>query len=583
MYLTNMDQNIFLLGTILLATSLVFVLLFRRYGLGAVLGYIVAGIAVGPSGLQLVSDAHVIMRFSEIGIVLLLFLVGLDLAPRRLWRLKREILGLGLAQVVLAGLALAAGLLLFTSFTPAAALALGLPLALSSTAQVLPMLQSEGRLNSPLGERAFSILLFQDLSIVPLLTIVAALSRAPNLDVPVNPLVVVTQSLLAIIVLVAAGRFLLVPALRLIGHYAERELFIVAGLLAVCASAGLTSAIGLSPALGAFIAGVMLADSPFRHELEADINPFRSILLGLFFLSVGMLLDIHAVLERPFFVLAMAAMVICIKAAVLFGIARLFGAPQRGALILALLLSQGGEFAFVIFGAAQMALLIAPETVSIFNAVVTVSMVATPFLMLLAKKMGDITTLEPSPAIGQFPTKSAEIIVVGHGRFGQTIAQIAAAAGFKIILIDIDPAQIEMSSSFGHKVFYGDGTRIDLLRSAGAEQARLLFFCQNGDGLDQNQIAQIATSFPHLSIFARVYDRVQLMQLAGAQLAGTEREVMESAIALARKGLFNLDMTASEVDDIVQSFRRHDRKRLSAQITAQDVYAGDGADIEVIK
>jgi monovalent cation:proton antiporter-2 (CPA2) family protein len=336
-------------GVILLGVATVFVLLFRRLGLGAVLGYLIAGALVGPQGLHLVGGAQSKLDIAEIGIVLLMFLVGLELSPARLWRLKNDIFGLGTAQVVACGLALAAIIYAFTEFSGGAALALGLPLALSSTAQVLPSLKNSGRINSPFGEKAFSILLFQDLSIVPLITIVAALSRNP-MDVSGPPgWTVALYTVGAIAALVVAGRFILRPVLNLVGGLGDRELFVVVGLFTVLASAALMHSLHLSTALGAFVAGVILADSPYRHEIESDVEPFRSVLLGLFFLAVGMVLDIAAVLAHPLFVISMAATLVIVKIALVSGIARLFGVERKPALALGLLLSQGGEFGFVLF------------------------------------------------------------------------------------------------------------------------------------------------------------------------------------------------------------------------------------------
>ncbi|HXD01889.1 MAG TPA: monovalent cation:proton antiporter-2 (CPA2) family protein, partial [Novosphingobium sp.] len=368
-------------GVLLLGFALGFVLVFRRLGLGATLGYLLAGAVVGPQALHLVGDAEGKLGFAELGITLLLFIVGLELNPARLWKMRREIFGLGLLQVALCGLAVAAFVTLGLGFTWAAAIALGLPLALSSTAQVLPMLQSSGRLRAPFGERAFAILLFQDLSIIPLITIIAALSRNPAQQGGPPGWLLVLYTLGAIVGLVLAGRWLIRPLFRLIGNMGEREMFVAAALFTVLAAGALMELLGLSTALGAFIAGVMLADSPYRHELEADVEPFRSILLGLFFLAVGMMLDLHAIAERPLFVAGVALALITIKSLVIFGIARLFGMAWRPALGLGLLLSQGGEFGFVLFAQAQDALLIGPEAASLFGAVVTLSMATTPFLM----------------------------------------------------------------------------------------------------------------------------------------------------------------------------------------------------------
>lgn len=566
--------DIFLSGTVLLAAALAFVLLFRKLGLGAVLGYLVGGIIIGPQVLQLVADPELIVGFAEIGIVLLLFLVGLELAPARLWQLKRDIFGLGMAQVALCGIVLSGFVYLVTGSTWGAALGLGLPLALSSTAQVLPLLQSQGRLNTPTGERAFSILLFQDLSIVPLLTIIAAMSRAPQTG-PVTPgWLTALYALAAIAGLVAAGRYGLAPLLKLIGKVAERELFIVAGLFAVFGSAALMHSIGISAALGAFIAGVMLADSPFRHELEADIDPFRSILLGLFFLGVGMMLDIGVILADPLFIVAMALALVGIKIAIIYGIARAFGMENRAAFVLGLLLSQGGEFAFVLFAEAQAALLIAPEAASRFGAIVTLSMATTPFLMLLTRLFGGVRGSGTEDMVDPEQARQSSAIVIGHGRFGQAVAQIFAGANISVTLIDLNPDQIRLSGEFGRKVFYGDGTRIDLLRRAGAEQAGTLLFCQDDRNFGPDQIAPIAHAFPDAKIFVRANDRRQLLALKHAPIAAAQRELFESSVKLAQTALLRTGIDPIVADRVVEEFRRRDCERLEMQMEQGTLHAG---------
>jgi glutathione-regulated potassium-efflux system protein KefB len=437
-------------GVILLGAAMLFVMLFRRLGLGAVLGYLVAGALIGPAGFGLVNAPDEMLRIADLGIVLLLFLVGLELHPERLWRLKHDIFVLGLLQVTLSGLAIAALVHFATGFSIAASLAIGLPLALSSTAQVLPSIRADGSINTPAGERAFSILLFQDLSIVPLITIVAALSRAPADPATPPGWQLALYTLAAVAGLVLAGRFLINPLFRLVGRISERELFIVAGLFVVLATAAVMEALHLSTALGAFIAGVMLADSPYRHELEADIDPFRSILLGLFFVAVGMMLDLDAITERPLFVIGMAAAIIALKAAILFGIARLFRMERRRAVKLGLLLSQGGEFGFVLFAAAQSSLLITPEAASLFAAIVTVSMATTPFLMMFTDGLDRRASRRGGGNL-EGPEQSApsQAIVIGYGRFGQTVGQMMMAKGIPVTLIDSKPSQIELSGDFG--------------------------------------------------------------------------------------------------------------------------------------
>ena len=571
-----MEQGTSLLrdGFLLLGFGLGFVLLFRKLGLGATLGYLVAGAVVGPQVLGLVGDAESKMGVAELGITLLLFLVGLELSPTRLWRMRREIFGFGTLQVVLCGVVVAAIVWFFTGFTMAAAIALGLPLALSSTAQVLPMLQSAGRLRTPFGERAFSILLFQDLSIVPLITIVAALSRNPADQLGPPGWLLAIYTVLAITALVLAGRFVLRPLFMLIGNLGEREMFVFAGLFTVIASAAVMEALGLSTALGAFVAGVMLADSPYRHELEADVEPFRSILLGLFFLSIGMILDLHAIADRPLFVVSMAAALIVAKAAIIGGLALAARMKWRQALALGLLLSQGGEFGFVLFAQAQNAYLIAPEAASLFGAVVTLSMATTPFLMMATRRIRE--EAGPSADGLERPSKDgASAIVIGYGRFGQTVAQMLMGQGVSVTLIDQDVEMIQVAGTFGAKVYYGDGTRIDLLRQAGAAEAQLLLFCLDGDVLDADTVLGISKAFPHATIFVRAYDRRALIRLDGAPVKGIVREVFESAICMGRLALAELGVDEEAIDNGEADYRERDAERLRRQSETGDMHAAD--------
>ncbi|MEP0219381.1 monovalent cation:proton antiporter-2 (CPA2) family protein [Parasphingorhabdus sp.] len=562
-------------GFIMLGAALVMVLVFRRFGIGAVLGYLIAGILIGPHGFQLISNAEAILEFSEIGIILLLFIVGLELAPARLMRLRQAIFGLGMSQVVLCGISLFLLIMATTNFTLAASIAIGLPLALSSTAQVLPMLQSSGRLNTPSGEKAFSILLFQDLSIIPLLTIIAALSRAPQEGDGQSGWLTAIYGIIAIGGLIAAGKYLLQPLLKVIGRIAERELFIVAGLVAVCGSAALMDFIGLSPALGAFIAGVMLANSPYRHELEADIDPFRSLLLGFFFLAVGMMLDLDVVVENTGFIVGAAFALVAVKIAIIFGLGKLFGMDTNPALAMGMLLSQGGEFGFVLFAEAEKAILIEPEASSLFGAVITVSMATTPFLMLLARRFGEGGSRTSANLDDPANADRASVIVVGQGRFGQTVSQLLLAAKIPLTLIDIKPEQIDIHEQFGAKVFYGDGTRVDLLRRAGAQAADAIIFCMDDKEFGPERAREIVQSFPETKLFARVYDRRQLIALKGVGIVGMKRELFESAIHLAKQAMYAIDIDDSLIDEVDEEFRQRDCDRLEAQMNSGgDMFAG---------
>jgi glutathione-regulated potassium-efflux system protein KefB len=559
-------------GVILLGAGFVFVMVFRRFGLGAVLGYLVAGAAIGPFGLRLVGGAESKLGAAELGIALLLFLVGLELNPARLWRLKRDIFGLGLLQVIVCGLVLAMLIAISTNFSPEAALVLGLPLALSSTAQVLPGLKASGRINTAFGERAFSILLFQDLSIVPLITIVAALSRAPADPSTPPGWLLGLYTVAAVAGLVLAGRFVIGPVLRLVGRLGEQEMFIVVGLFTVMASAAVMETLHLSIALGAFVAGVMLADSPYRHEIEADIEPFRAVLLGLFFMAVGMVLDIEAVKNNPLFVIGMAAMLVVVKTGLIFGIAKLFGMATRPAFGLGLLLSQGGEFGFVLFSQAQAAQLILPTAASLFGAVVTVSMATTPFLLMIARRFEHAPFDSEAPE-GPEAAAQASAIIVGFGRFGQTVSQMLLANGCSVTLIDVKPAQIERTAQFGVKVYYGDGRRIDLLRTAGADQARLILFCTDDASLGPKELEPILRSFPQAAVLVRAFDRRQLIALAPLDLVSAVREVFESAVFMGIEALKSLGVEDAQIATIEGEYRARDLARLEAQTTTGDLHA----------
>jgi len=560
-----MNETLVTDGFIMLGVSLGFVLLFRKLGLGATLGYLVAGALIGPGVMRLVDGAESKLSIADLGITLLLFLVGLELNLTRLWRLRRDIFGFGLVQVALCGVALA-GVIRLTGFSWPAALALGLPLALSSTAQVLPMLQSAGRLNTPFGERAFSVLLFQDLSIVPLITIIASLSRVPADPGAPPGWVLGLYTIGAVVGLVLAGRYIFNPLFRLIGGLGERELFIAAGLFTVLSAAAVMQVLHLSTALGAFVAGVMLADSPYRHELEADVEPFRTVLLGLFFLAIGMRLDLHAIVARPMFVVGMAAAVVVVKAAIIFLLALLFGVERRPAVATGLLLSQGGEFGFVLFGQAAAAQLVDPQAASLFSAIVTLSMVSTPFLMKVATRFNRPKE-EPKrdDLDGPEEADQAAAIIVGYGRFGQTVGQMLMGARIPVTIIDNDAEMIDVAAQFGAKVYYGDGTRLDLLKQAGGYEARAIIFAMDQDQLSREELELALKTFRQAAVYVRAYDRRALMRYRGLDTAAVVREVFESAVLMGRKVLKTLGVDDERISRIETAYRARDKERLRVQ------------------
>jgi len=563
-------------GAIMLGAALVFVTIFRRLKLGATLGYIVAGALIGPQVLGLIHDPEQLTSVTDIGIALLLFIVGLELQPSRLWRLRKDIFGLGLAQVVLCGAALSLFIWLVLGVSPEAALAIGLPLALSSTAQVLPMLRSDNELNTPQGERAFSILLFQDLSIIPLITIIAAMARVPPDPGAPSGGLLVLFTVLAVIGLVLVGRLIMNPLFRLIGRFGERELFVVAGLFTVVGAAAVMHTLHLSVALGAFVAGVVLAESPYRHELETDVEPFRSILLGLFFLSVGMLLNLGVIAAQPLLVVGIAVGLIAIKAILITLLTRVFGCNWALSARLGLLLSQAGEFGFVLFAMAATALLITPEAASLFGAVVTLSMAVTPFLMRFIDFLERREVRQRDDLEGPEQSPETSAIVVGYGRFGQTVAQMLMAKSIGVTLIDKKPSMIETAEEFGTKVYYGDGLRLDLLRVAGADTARVIAFCNDNEGgeMSRSALKAVLEAFPQAAVMVRAFDRRHLIELNGLDLAFAQRELFESAVVMGRAALKASGIDRGEAERVEREYRMRDCDRLERQSSTGDLHAG---------
>lgn len=563
-----------------LGAAVVLVPLFVRARLGAVLGYLAAGILIGPSLLGMMAEPERVLHFAEFGIVLLLFVIGLELQPSRLWALRRDIFGLGAAQVVLSGLALTGLLLLVTDLTWQAALVVGLPLGLSSTALVMQLLGERQITGTAFGERSFAMLLFQDLAIVPMLTVVSALSRVPDPDArPGWETALLTVAALA--ALVAIGRYVLPPVFRILGQLGAREAFAAAALLSVLGSALLMASLGLSMALGAFVAGVMLAESPYRHALEADIEPFRGLLLGLFFVAIGMTLDFGVVADQWPRLIALVVGVMAVKTLVIFALARATGTGTLRAFQMGLLLSQGGEFGFVLFAEAQRGLLVTGEAAQLFGAVVTCSMALTPLIFLAASRLQPRTAPkaahdgpEAAPRwSADDPRNAARVLLVGAGRFGQVITQMLRARGAEVTAIDLDGELIEVTQRFGNKVWFGDGRRLDILRAAGIEQAGLLVFAID-TAWDPATLEPIRREWPNLPILARAYDRMHWLALRKAGVETVVRETFDSAVHLGREALAALGTPETIIDAIEDEYRRRDAERLDLQLCSDDQMAG---------
>ena len=546
---------------IYLLAAVVAVPIAKKLGLGAVLGYLLAGIAIGPWGLGLISEVEDILHFSEFGVVLLLFLIGLELDPKRLWSLRRHIFGWGSAQVGLVSLGLF-GAALAVGIDWRVALIGALGMSLSSTAIALATLGERKLTATPAGSAGFAILLFQDIAAIPMMAAVPLLGVAVAQGSGQGWLHTL-QVVAVIALLIFGGRYLIRPILRIIAKTDMREIFTAFSLLLVIATCLLMQSVGMSMALGTFLAGVLLADSEYRHALESDLEPFKGLLLGLFFIAVGMSVDFGIFLEQPWLILGMVLGFLVIKTAVLYGLAKCFRIPRDQQIFFAFLLSQGGEFAFVVFGAAATAQVLTPRISSILVVVVALSMVITPLLLLLHDRL----ILPRLQARGRQPEDDIEpqdnpVIIAGFGRFGQIIGRLLHANGIGLTILDHDPDQVESLRKFGFKVFYGDATRIDLLRTAGADKARLIVIAIDDAPASLKLVEAVQRAFPHLKIAARARNVTHLYDLMDRGVTVLERETFESALQMGRQVLRQLDFGSYRAHRAAMKFRAHNIETL---------------------
>ena len=546
---------------VVLAASVVAVPLFRRAKLGSILGYLAAGVAIGPSGLRVFTDPSAIMHVAELGVVLFLFIIGLEMNLSRLWAMRRDIFGLGGAQVVVTGVLAMLYPMLVAHRTWQAALIAGLGLALSSTALVMQLLEERGQVASPHGRKSFSILLFQDLAVVPLLALVAFLSPIKS-ENPTPIWISAAKMVGAIGAVIGIGRYLLNPFFKALARTGAKEIMTAAALLVVLAAAALMTAVGLSSALGAFLAGIMLAESSYRHELEADIEPFRGLLLGLFFVSVGMSVDLGLIPE--FWALLLGGLVVLtiIKVAVIYGLVRLTGGDHEAGILSGALLSQGGEFAFVLFATAVQAGVMQEQQATLLVTLVTMSMALTPVLVGLAPRFIPKTTRTRRE---DFDGAGGSVLLIGFGRFGQIASQMLLAEGIEVTAIDNDIEMIEAAERFGFRVYYGDGARLDVLRAAKADEADLICVCVDKREA-ANHIVEIAhEAFPLAKLYVRAYDRGHVLELVERGVDYHMRETFESAVAFARASLEALERTPDRIAELEEAFRQSDKDRLGLQ------------------
>jgi glutathione-regulated potassium-efflux system protein KefB len=561
----------------LLGAAVVAVPLFRRLKLGSVLGYLAAGLAIGPFGVGLFREPETILHVAEFGVVIFLFIIGLEMRPSRLWGLRREIFGLGAAQVAVASLLLtltgmAAGLSVPVAFVVASGF------VLSSTAVIMQMLDERGELASPGGQRAVSILLLEDLAIVPLLAVVAVLASAMGLAGEAGPPLWRTLGLAAgaVVLVFVSGRYLINPVFRILARYGGREVMTAAALLVVVGAAWLMNLGGLSMAMGAFLAGVLLSESSFRHQLEADVEPFRAILLGLFFLSVGMSLDLGVVLADWQVIVGGVIAFMAVKAVAIYGVARLFRAREREAVERAVLFAQGGEFAFVLYAAALSAGLFDARLAASATAVVILSMVLTPLTTLAVGRFMPPDTIDPDAADGVDRARDLRerVLIIGFGRFAQVVSQPLLARDVDVSIIDLDVEMIQAAGDFGFKVYYGDGARLDVLRASGAGEAETILVCVDKPDVADRIVELVKAEFPLTKLFVRAFDRGHAIRLMQAGVEYQVRETFESALLFGREVLLDLGFNDNEVEETLADVRRRDQERLTLQLAGGDITAG---------
>ena len=554
----------------LLGAAVIGVPLFKRLGLGSVLGYLAAGLLLGPSGIGLINDPESVLTTAELGVVMFLFIIGLEMEPAKLWALRKQIFGLGVIQVGICG-ALLTGVGVLLGFAPVVAFIFGMGFVLTSTAIVMQILGERGELATNSGQRMVSILLLEDLAIVPLLVVVAILAPSSSEDVGMLTRVLgIAAPIGAVLVLIFVGQRIMNPLFALLASSKLREVMTAAALLVVLGAALLFQASGLSMAMGAFLAGVLLSTSTFRHQLEADVEPFRGILLGLFFLAVGMSLDLGIVADNWQIIAMSVAAYMLVKAGAIYVIARVLKSSHREALERAVLMGQGGEFAFVLYTTAVSAGLIDGPTNAIFTATVIVSMALTPFFIIGLRYAMPKREEQSMDGVEEVVGLSARVLLIGFGRFGQIASQPLLAMHHSVSIIDNDTDMIRAAARIGFKVYYGDGTRLDILHAAGASKADIILICTDKKEQTTRIAELVRDEFPLAKVVARAFDRGHAIELIKAGVDFQMREVLESALSFGGQVIQILGASAEEAEEVVEGVRDRDRQRFDLQMV------GDG-------
>lgn len=570
-----MSLNEFLLGALIyLAAAVISAPLAKRLGLGSVLGFLAAGAIIGPSLLGIVGrEGESVKHFAEFGVIVMLFLVGLELEPSKLWQLRKQIFGLGLLQVV--GVAAVTGTASFAvSSGWRESLAIGLILALSSTAIVLQTMEEKGTLKTPVGQSVFSVLLFQDISVIPMLALLPLAAVAAvhgggggHGETLIGAYPVWAQALLtisAVALVLVAGRYLMRPLFRIVADTGTREIFVAFALLIVVGITLLMGLVGLSPALGTFLAGVVLADSEYRHELEMDLNPFKGLLLAIFFIAVGAGIDFSLMASAPILLACGLAAFIALKLATHFGLARIFGMNGPDTSRFSFALAQGSEFGFVLITFCAGLGLLTGNMSGLLTAVIALSMAAAPLLMMFDEKV-----LQPRFADGDFLREhdvishaGVDVVIAGHGRFGMTVGRVLNAQGKRTVVLDLDSSQVDALRKFGFKVFYGDALRLDLLESAGAKEAKVMVIAIDDREKTTELVKLARQNFPHLKLLVRVFDRAHAYEVMREGVEEVYREVYGTSLDLARDTLTSLGLHPYEAQRAITRFRAHDERFL---------------------
>ncbi|MEO1701054.1 MAG: monovalent cation:proton antiporter-2 (CPA2) family protein [Pseudomonadota bacterium] len=558
-------------AVILLGGAVVAAPLFKRIGLGTVLGYLSAGVVVGPM-LGLITDAEAILQVSELGVVFLLFVIGLELNPKRLWSLRRDIFGLGFLQVMVTGLVLTALTALIGGFSFAASAVIGFGLALSSTAFALQILDERGERGRPHGQKSFAILLFQDIAIVPLLAVIPLLATGAQSELG-GGWRDFAFALAAIGFLIAAGRYGLNPLFRVIGNTGAKEAMIATALLIVLGSAVVMQSAGVSMALGAFIAGVMLAESSFRHELEANIEPFRGLLLGLFFMAIGLSLNLSVLFDNWPIILAAAPILMIIKAAIIYGLCYAFGIAHKVSIRTSLFLPQAGEFGFVMFSAATSLAIFETSIASLLIAIVTVSMALTPLAVALSDFMFRHEKPEEMEEDFAGVQVGADVLMIGFSRLGQVAAQMLLAGGNSVTVLDNSAERVRSAQKFGFRIYFGDGTRKEVLEAAGIRHAKIVAIVTQRKFITTRIVDLVQREFPDARLFVRSYDRAHTLELRSKGVDFEVRETFESGLKFGQKTLEALGASEDLAKVIRKDVRRRDAERLDIQ-AADGIFAG---------